>query len=393
MKYCVLILSGLSDRSYGRIKNLTPLEIARVKAMSEISSKGRMGMVKTIPDDMPPESLVSIMSILGYDPVMYYTGPAAMEARSLGIPIKDKDWCFCCDLVSTFDNAIVDPTAGQIRNNEASLLIEELKSHLQKRNIQCYPIKNNHHLLVFSSHSFSGLKTHNPMHILGKSMQQFLPQGEGSGMLQEIMQEAHGILNDHEINHIRRDLNENPADSIWIWGGSTLSPMPAFQELFSQKAAMITASLPIQGFAKEIGIDILPVPGITGGMDTNYSGKAYCAIEATKNYDIVFLHLNALVEASYQGDITQKTHTIEKVDESIVAPFLEKLKGDYRIMIVGGYFVSVGEKTALPKPVPFAVSGTNYPVGTGLPFTERNAIKVDFRIKEGESLLSFLIKS
>ncbi len=393
MKYCVVILSGLSDRSYGRIKNLTPLEMARVKSMNEIASKGRIGMVKTIPDDMPSESLVAIMSISGYDPVMYYTGNAPMEAKALGLALGEKEWCFCCDLVSTFDNSIVDPSAGQIRKNEAMALMEDLKNHLNSRDITFYPVKNNHHLLIVPNHSFSNIKTHNPSHILGKPAFDFLPQGEGSDVLRDIMKEAHSILHEHEINNIRRDLNENPADSLWIWGGGLLPELPSFQDIFHKKAAIITASLAIQGLAKETGIEILSVPGITGGMETNYHGKVSAAIEALTEYDLVFLHVDAIAEASYQGDLSQKIRIIERVDENIIAPLLANLQEEYRLMIVGGHFISVGEKTAFPRLVPFALGGTNYPVGTGLTFTERNALKVDLNIKEGDGLLKFLFES
>jgi 2,3-bisphosphoglycerate-independent phosphoglycerate mutase len=52
--------------------------------------------------------------------------------------------------------------------------------------------------------------------------------------------------------------------------------------------------------------------------DTNYEGKARATINALKDHDLVYLHIEASDEAGHEGNVVLKTRTIEFLDQRVV---------------------------------------------------------------------------
>ena len=392
MKYCVIIIDALSDRTYFRFRNRTPLEVARTPSMDDVAKNGRIGLVKNSPQNFPDESLVDILSVCKKETKMYYTGIAGFEAKTLGIELEPNDWAFCCDFVSTFEGKLVDPTAGKIREQEAELLIKELEEYFAKEPLKFYKIKNSHHLVVFKDIDFSEIITVNPYDISGHSIEKHYPKGDGHKLLVDIMQRAKKMLLEHEINKIRLELQENPADSIWLWGAGKIPLTPDFNELFGLKGSIITASPGVKGFAKGIDLDIIDVPNINGSWNTNYEGKRDHALQALSNSDIVFVHIGALMDLTRSDNVTQKIRILEQIDKKIIGPLYKKLDDNLRMMVVEGHFINKEDDGQNKSFVPFAIHGGNFPGGTDLEFNEKNARKVDFYIKQGYELLPFFLK-
>jgi len=252
MKYCIVIADGLPDQRYSRFKNCSPLEIARTPGMDKIASQGRMGVIKTVPDDLPAQSLVAVMSILGIDPLLYYTGPAAFEAHHFGLECNADEWVFCCDLVSTFAGTLVDPRAGQIRGEEANILLQDMQKALHEP-VRFHPIKSYHQLAMIRG-DFTHLKTSAPDEIVNQPIPNHYPTGPGKEIIIQLMEKAHQLLRNHDINHVRCELGENPANSIWLWGNGKIASLPRFQDLFGLQACIISSSFAIQGLAQLLGI-------------------------------------------------------------------------------------------------------------------------------------------
>jgi 2,3-bisphosphoglycerate-independent phosphoglycerate mutase len=392
MKYCIVVPDGIADLPHVRTKNGTPLEIARKPALDTIASHGRLGMVKPIPPDLPCDSIVSTMNILGFDPVMYYPGRAVFFAATLGIPLAPEDWVFLCDFVSTFKGTMVDPRGGQIRSNEAELLIADLNQKFAGRGVEFYPGYGHRHLLVFhQSPEGVPLAGVDPFNIRGQALSAHYPQGQGSKLLIELMEEAHSLLQDHEINKIRQELNENPADSVWLWGGGKTFELPSFQELYKLHGAVISASPEIQGFGKLVGLSALAVPCITGSWNTNFSGKVEGALKALATFDLVYLHMGALVEVSRYGDVAQKVRLIGQIDEKVIEPIQKGLPANTRLMVVGGHFVSVQNGIGKSHRVPFVIWSESLHLDTGRTFDEKSAQNAGLLISPGDKLLPFFI--
>jgi 2,3-bisphosphoglycerate-independent phosphoglycerate mutase len=362
--------------------------------MDKVSTEGRQGIVRTVPEDMEPGSDVAQMSLLGYDPRQYYTGRAPIEAAARNIKLSPVDWVFRCNLVTIADGKMADHSAGHISTEEAAKLIKELNEQFGNDQIRFHPGVSYRHLLVFKGLDFD-VKTHPPHDYIGTAIEKILPRGKGAELLIDLMARSQQLFANHDINKVRTDLGENQVSSIWLWGQGRKAAMERFQKLFGIKGATITAVDLVRGISKLIGFDLIDVPGATGFVDTNYEGKASAAIEALGKYDLVFVHIEAPDEASHNGSAEMKKKAVEQIDKYIVGPVLEALRGyeSWRLLVAPDHPTPVRSRAHSAEPVPFAMAGTDISGILHTNFSEANAAKSGFRIDNGSELMEYFLKS
>jgi len=393
-KYAIIVPDGAADEPLEQFDGQTALEAAEIPNMDKISTLGRQGLVQTIPVDMAPGSDVAQMSLLGYDPLRYYSGRAPIEAVARDIKLSLDDWVFRCNLVTIADGKMADHSAGHISTAEAANLIQELSGLLGNEQIIFHAGVSYRHLLVFKEFHFD-VQTYPPHDHIGKAIEKLLPRGKGADLLIDLMARSQQLFTNHDINKIRRDLGENQVSSIWLWGQGKKAQMERFQKRFGIKGAAITAVDLVRGLAKLIGFDLIDVPGATGFIDTNYQGKASAAIEALEKYDIVFVHIEAPDEASHSGNAEMKKKAIEQVDKYIVGPVLEAIQkyDSWRILVMPDHPTPVRTGAHSAEPVPFAMAGDSISGILHTTFGETNAAKSGFRIENGFELMEYFLKS
>ena len=393
-KYVIIIPDGAADEPLEQFAGQTVLEAAETPNIDKISTLGRQGLVRTVPEGMEPGSDVAQMSLLGYDPLRYYSGRAPIEAVARNIKLSLEDWVFRCNLVTIADSKMADHSAGHISTVEAGNLIKELAEKLGNEQITFHTGVSYRHLLVFKGLHFD-VQTYPPHDYIGKAIEKILPRGKGAELLIDLMARSQQLFTNHDINKVRRDLGENQVSSIWLWGQGKRAQMERFRKRFGIKGAAITAVDLVRGLAKLIGFDLIDVPGATGFIDTNYQGKASAAIEALDEYDIVFIHIEAPDEASHSGNTEMKKKAIEQVDKHIVGPVLEALQKyeSWRILVMPDHPTPLRTCAHSAEPVPFAMAGDSISGILHTTFGETNAAKSGFRIDKGFELMEYFLKS
>jgi 2,3-bisphosphoglycerate-independent phosphoglycerate mutase len=393
-KYVIVIPDGAADEPLEQFGNKTVLEAANTPGMDKISTLGRQGLVRTVPLGMEAGSDVAQMSLLGYDPKRYYTGRAPIEAEARNIKLSLEDWVFRCNLITIADGEMADHSAGHISTAEAGKLIKELDDQLGNEQIRFHTGVSYRHLIVFKNLDFD-VKTYPPHDYIGTAINKILPRGKGADLLVDLMARSQQLFTGHDINKVRRDLGENQVSSIWLWGQGKRAQMEHFKKRFGLKGATITAVDLVKGLSKLIGFDLIDVPGATGFIDTNYQGKASAAIEALREYDIVFIHIEAPDEASHSGDAEMKKKAIEQIDKYIVMPVFEALQDyeSWRMLVMPDHPTPVRTCAHSNEPVPFAMAGDNISGILHTAFSETNAAKSGFRIDNGFELMEYFLKS
>jgi len=393
-KYVIIIPDGAADEPLEQFGNKTVLEAAHTPGMDKISSLGRQGLARTVPAGMEAGSDVAQMSLLGYDPKRYYTGRAPIEAAARNIKLSLEDWVFRCNLITIADGEMADHSAGHISTAEAGKLIKELDEQLGNDHIKFYTGVSYRHLLVCKKLDFD-VQTYPPHDHIGTAIDKILPRGKGADMLVDLMARSQQLFTGHDINKVRKDLGENQVSSIWLWGQGKRAQMEHFEKRFGLKGVTITAVDLVRGLSKLIGFDLVDVPGATGFIDTNYQGKASAAIEALREYDIVFIHIEAPDEASHSGNAEMKKKAVEQIDKYIVGPVFEALQDyeSWRMLVMPDHPTPVGTCAHSNKPVPFAMAGDNISGVLHTAFSEANAAKSGFRIDNGFELMEYFLKS
>jgi 2,3-bisphosphoglycerate-independent phosphoglycerate mutase len=393
-KYAIIIPDGAADEPLEQFSGQTVLEAAEIPNIDKISTIGRQGLVKTVPDGMEAGSDVAQMCLLGYDPSRYYSGRAPIEAVARNIKLSLEDWVFRCNLVTIADGKMADHSAGHISTAEAGNLIKELAEKLGNSQMTFYVGVSYRHLLVFKGIDFE-VQTYPPHDYIDKAIEKILPRGKGSDLLIDLMARSQQLFENHDINKVRRDLGENQVSSIWLWGQGKKAQMERFQKRFGIKGTAITAVDLVRGLAKLIGFDLIDVPGATGFIDTNYQGKASAAIEALGKYDIVFVHIEAPDEAGHNGNADMKKKAVEQIDKHIVGPVFDALQKyeSWRILVMPDHPTPVRTCAHSSEPVPFAMAGDSVTGILHTTFGETNAAKSGFRIENGFELMEYFLKS
>ena len=409
MKYAIIIPDGAADLPLEELDGLTPLAAAETPNMDWIAAEGKCGTVQTIPPKMPHGSDVAIMSVMGYDPRQYYTGRAPLEAAARGIEVGADEWVFRCNLVTIVDGVMEDYSAGHISTAEAKILIDKLNRLLASGHgdssgftgtVRFYSGVSYRHLLTVPARSGRGswkdVKTTPPHDIIGKPIEDYLPRGPGSEILVRLIEQSEAILSTDDVNQVRRDLGENPATHIWLWGQGKMPKLPPFSKQYGIKSSASIAAVDlVRGLSKIIGWEHIEVPGATGYLDTNYEGKGKAAVAALEDHDLVFVHIEAPDEAGHNGDISGKVRAIEQIDQHIVGPilkYLQNLDDDWRIMVLPDHPTPCSIRSHTSEPVPFAIAGTRIVSVAKRHFTEADAKKSDLHVNLGFELMEYFLK-
>lgn len=393
MKYAVVIPDGMADRALPRLDGRTPLAAAATPNMDRVARQGRLGLVRHTPDALAAGSDVAILSVLGYDPVAQYTGRAPLEAASRGVDLGPSDTAFRCNLVTIDDEAMADHSAGNISDQEAAVLVGLLNEHLANDTLRFYPGVGYRHLMVRRGGRPLEAECTPPHDILGQPFAEHLPRGADAALLVDLMARSREILADTEINEVRIDLGENPANMIWLWGGGTEPALPPFAERFGRTGAVVAAVDLVRGIAICLELDVIDVEGATGYIQTNFAGKGQAAIEALADHDLIVVHIEAPDEAGHHGDIQAKVDVIEAIDRHVVGPLLDHLEatGDYRMLVLPDHPTPIAVRTHTREPVPFAYCGSDLAEPSHRLYTEANAAETGLVVEPGHRLMAFFL--
>lgn len=384
MKYAVIVPDGLGDWPIPELGNKTPLEAANTPHLDRLARNGILGTLETAPPGMYPGSDVCGLSLMGYDPKECYTGRAPLEAASLGIEAKDGEKVFRCNLVTAKGDLLEDYSAGHISTEEAKGLVAKINQALGTKDLKFFPGKRYRHILLCKRGGDFEVETAQPHDIQGQRFEPYLPQGKGAEIFRELILKSREILKGHPR-----------ANMIWLWGGGVRPQLEPFQEKFKGiKGGVISAVDLLQGLGYFVGWKVIQVPGATGYFDTDYEAKARYAIEALKELDLIYVHVEATDEAGHSGLPKEKVKAVERIDEAIVGPLVSHLEkqGGYRLFVAPDHYTPCAKKTHIPDPVPFIFAGSDVKIRSGKNYTEAQARSTGVQVRPGYRLMQNLIE-
>lgn len=363
MKYVVLLCDGMADLPREDLTGKTPMGTAKKPNMDKLAKVSEVGLVKTVIDSLKPGSDVANLSVLGYDPSVYYSGRSPLEAGSIGIDMKPTDVSFRCNLVTLSeeenyeDKTILDYCAGDISSEEAAELIAFIQEKMGDEEFSFYSGVSYRHCLIWDNGTLD-MGTLTPPHdITGRKITDYLGVNKNGEKLLDMMKRSYDLLKDHPVNKKRIEKGLRPANSIWLWGEGVRKDLMSFEEKYGLKGAMISAVDLLKGIGKFTGMKVIDVPGATGYIDTNFGGKAQAAIDTLKSEsDFVYIHVEAPDECGHRFEIENKVKSIELIDGLILEPILKAFEGEeIKILICPDHPTPLALKTHTNAPVPYLI--------------------------------------
>jgi 2,3-bisphosphoglycerate-independent phosphoglycerate mutase len=396
MKYFVLIMDGAAGLPLSERGGRTCLELAATPHLDAMTAGGSLGLARTVPPGLEPSSACACMSVLGYDPAVYYKGRASIEARSLGIEVGPGEAVFRCNLVTVRDGRMADYSAGHIRSDEAREIITTLNKELGGADVIFYPGVSYRHVLKLKGHQETLQAVCTPPHdIPGQPIAEYLPKGPGSGVLLELMARSEMALRGHRVNEARLSRGEPPVTTIWLfWGSGRLPDMPAFKKAYGRSAALTSGVDLLRGLARMAAIEILDIDGVTDGMDSDHRAQVEGALAALRRYDLAIVHIEAPDEAAHGGSIDEKVAAIEKIDRDVVSRLRAWKDEARRVLVMPDHPTPIERRTHTADPVPFLVWGEGVKSNGASRFTEAEAARTGVFIEEGYRIMErFLEKT
>lgn len=399
MKYIVVLSDGMAGRPLEELNGKTTLEAADTPNFDRLAEKAEIGLASMVPEGMAPGSDTANLSVMGYDPKIYYTGRSPLEALSIGVDMAADDVSFRCNLVTLTedggayeDQKIIDHSSSEISTEDSTVLLEALKEGLKREGYEFYAGTSYRHLLIWKHGEVLELTA--PHDILTKTVGEYLPKDP---VLFDMMKKSYEILKDHPINAERKKQGLNPANSAWFWGAGTRPALASFEEKTGKKGVMISAVDLLKGIAVGADMDCIIVEGANGGLHTNYEGKADAAIHALleDGYDFAYVHVEAPDEMGHMGAMTDKITAIENVDGRVVARITEAMDRsgeDYRLMILPDHPTPICVRTHTSEPVPYMIYDSRKAIDGIHTYNEKEAAKSTCIWKDGYRLIDHLLE-
>lgn len=399
MKYIIVLSDGMAGRPLEKLGGKTTLEAADTPNFDRLAEKAEIGLASMVPEGMAPGSDTANLSVMGYDPKIYYTGRSPLEALSIGVDMEADDVSFRCNLVTLTedggayeDQKIIDHSSSEISTEDSTVLLEALKEGLKREGYEFYAGTSYRHLLIWKHGKVLELTA--PHDILTKTVGEYLPKDL---VLLDMMKKSYEILKDHPINVERKKQGLNPANSAWFWGAGTRPALASFEEKTGKKGVMISAVDLLKGIAVGADMDRIIVEGANGGLHTNYEGKADAAIHALleDGYDFAYVHVEAPDEMGHMGSVTDKITAIENVDGRVVARITEAMDRsgeDYRLMILPDHPTPICVRTHTSEPVPYMIYDSRKAIDGIHTYNEKEAAKSTCIWKDGYRLIDHLLE-
>lgn len=400
MKYVVVLGDGMADEPIESLGRKTPLEYASTPNMDRLSKKSEIGMVHTIPDGMKPGSDTANLSVLGYDPQIYYSGRSPLEALSIGVPMQDTDIALRCNIVTISEeeelpfeeHTILDHSSDEISTEECAVLLQAVKEVLETETFHFYVGTSYRHCLIWNKGEVIELTQ--PHDVLGQVIGKHLPENV---VFREMMKKSYEILKDHPVNVERRKKGLNPANCCWFWGAGTKPMLSNFQEKTGKKGMMISAVDLLKGIAVGAGMGVAAVEGANGGLHTNYEGKTQAALKALleDGYDFAYIHVEAPDEMGHQGSVEKKVKAIEYLDQRVIGPLTEALDReavDYRLLVLPDHPTPIRVRTHTSDSVPYLLYDSTKALEKDWFYNEKEGKSSPHRIDQGHLLLAHLFE-
>ncbi len=394
MKYVIILPDGAADEPLSALSGKTPLEAAHIPFMDEVARQGRIGRVVTVPPGFTSATDVATLSLFGYDAHEYYSGRAPLEAAAQGLSVGPNGVIFRCNFVTVLDGRMADFTAGHIPQSESDALIGDLATLFSGEGLAFHTGVSYRNLMIAENVGTLDVRCAPPHDIPNESVADHRPHGADAARVETIMVRAAEMLADHEVNRTRRVESRDPVTNIWLWGQGRPTRLPSLQERFGVRGAVITGVDIIRGIARCMGVDVIEVPGATGYIDTNYVGKGAAAVRALETYDVVIAHVEAPDEAGHLGDAKEKVLALERVDEHVVGPLLEAVRGydSWRVLVAPDHPTPVTTRAHSAVPPPWCFAGTGVAADAGTSFSETAAKSSGVMIDPGTSLIDEFIR-
>lgn len=409
MKKLMILLDGIGDLPNSQLGDKTPLEAAQTPNLDAFAKKSKLGFMYPISEDFAPESDNAILALLGNDLDMSVR--AELEALGYGLRLKRGDLVLRANF-GTLENLktrlILDRRAGRtLSTEEAKKLANALNKQIKlPAKFEFIPTVQHRGLLIFyGGFSENITNTDTYVHVKGKISVKdkfdwaiALDDEENTefsaNLVNSFITQAQGILENHEVNVLRRKKGLLPANIILTRDAG--EDMPTLNKF---RNSMAIVNMPLErGIARASGMQdfALEYPKMKNydayeNLETGLLNMANFAKKILKSkgdkFSFCYIHFKETDVPGHDNKPLEKKKFIEILDKNFFG-FLKEYseKNKIKVIITADHSTPCKMKTHTSDPVPVLFFNPA-DKGDELEFNESNARKGSLGKIYGKQLL------
>jgi len=321
-KIVMLILDGLGGLP-GEAGGRTELETARTPNLDALAERSALGLSEPVGPGITVESGPGHLALFGYDPLQYRIGRGVLEAVGIGFDLESEDIAVRGNYCRVDEAGVVtDRRAGRIADAISREISKQLNTRIEDVAFYVETVREHRLAIILRGAGLSPEVSNTDPAKNGYKplpLRALAPQAEKTARLLNLFLERSSQV-------IRSHTPEPPANMLLLRGFDRYPHFPLFPDIHGLRAAAIAVHPTYRGIAKLVGMQVLPVEGVTAADEFSSLEKHW------EEYDFFYLHIKNTDLAGEDGDFARKVAVIEEVDGLI--PRLLALKPD--VVIVGG---------------------------------------------------------
>jgi 2,3-bisphosphoglycerate-independent phosphoglycerate mutase len=287
-----------------------------------------------------------------------------------------------------------DATAGGLDNEEARELIDAINEQLGSETIQFYPGAGHRHLMVWVSGKVRAV-CRDPSEIIGRSIVEYLPSGDGSDILRKLMDASLIILRDHPVNDQRREAGLKPAHCVWLWGQGRTPQLASLTERYQITGSLVSTSDVHRGIGICAGLSAVDRDALQHIGETDFQTLGHLALQELEKKDFVYLHAQVPSDVAQDSDPKANVRIVEEFDRNIVGAVVERLAamGTYRLLLVCDRPMVSGTPPGTASSIPYAMTeGPSWKEKAGTRgFSEPDAVAAQSGGRDATKLIARLL--
>lgn len=320
MKLIVIHATGLLTEPQEALQGRALLEAARTDALDELARYGSCGTVTLLPEGMVGGAGAEALAVLGAldeGPDMPSLG--VLEALGVDVPLYARDVAFRVNLASVDEDGVITDTSGAgIPEADALSLMREVDERLSTRWRKFYPGRYFAHLMVWTDGPIDTACVPAPL-ACGNPVAEALPVGDGDGPLCQFIWDTLELLNDHRINHVRREEGLPPVNCVWPWAPGRLPDYRDFALRTGLRAKFLASRLEVLGAAKALGIR-------AGAPGAAPSAMAAAVVSSAAEASLSYLHADLRELFEHPTEAEAHVDAVERLDTDLIAPVLSEVR-------------------------------------------------------------------
>lgn len=344
-KVLIFLGDGMGGRPVSSLQGKTTIEAANTPALDAVAAGGESGYLHPAGFGIPVGSDTAHMAILGYDPFTLYRGRGPFEAKGVGIDVRPGDLAFRCNFSTVEGGIVTDRRAGRIKSGTdqlAQAVMEGLKDGIDGVQVIFKESVEHRAALVLRGENLDHRIGEVDPHQENVAYWECKPLPEAADcpnaarsarIINEFVARSFAILDSHPVNVQRRAEGLPPANAALPRGVGTAVELGSFEDRYKLRGAMIVEVDLVRGLGEYLAMDVVDVPGATGGADTDEMAIAKAVEAAFVDHDFVLANIKSPDLGGHDGNPEAKIIAVEKVDRA-VGYLLEKLDWDNTVMLL-----------------------------------------------------------